>query len=137
MSSKHENYPTWFNAHTAPWKVHEPQKRIMSRVDTGFEVVIGDGDEFFPDQIFEKGKRYYFDKEYGYNDDPDVYKIKEFEEKEIDNPYYKNNLSAYQEYQKQIKEWPILKARWDKEEEAWQTEVEKQTLAKLKAKYEK
>lgn len=98
--------------------------------------MIEDGSEIDHEAIFKKDKRYCLEVDRGYDGDPSTYTIEEFVEEEIDNPYYQNNLDAHNDTIKKAKEWDILKERWDKEEYDWITEVEKQTLKKLKAKYE-
>ena len=137
MPAKHENYPHWFFAFCQPIKVYEPTKRIMSRTCTGITVEIEDGCEIDHERIFTNGKKYIFEAERGYDGDPSKYTIEEMACEEIDNPRYEAKLKEHKEYLKRLSEWTDLKKRWDKEEEEWKTEVEKQTLAKLKAKYEK
>jgi len=74
------------------------------------------------------------------DDDDACFSVQKVEIIKIPNPSYHKYLKQYEkkkrEYPRKLKEWKILKARWDKEQEEEDRAVELKMLEKLKKKYE-
>lgn len=143
--AKKSKYPSWWSPYSPPRLYgNKPSKKIQQCTQL-HRIPLSDGDVVGGQ--FQEGLTYRFELEYDYSSC--YYESDErtatccligYNEEEIDNPNYKNELAQYnrnkKKHQEALDEWDKWKKIWDEEQEKERILREKAQLKELKKKYE-